>query len=293
MPSKLPAASDGPSSAKSLRRGEFWRLLKGWKFWVPTGVATLGFFLYGVAAYEVAIGVILVVLVLGVALWATWMLAGFKASSSFLDSYAKSRGLKVGDGEVPVKATPLLREGVGRGTSWTMGGEVAPGIDGTLAQFYYEVPTLDTDGTPSTNKVYFTIGVVELPECAALVPELYCKRKSGLRSLEKLEDAFRVGKKRVTLESEALADRYEIFTRQDQDDVWLRRLFSPSFIVWLTESPPEKFVFELVDGTLVAYIPDSHEDIVSLDAVLAATGAVATRLREEAAETTVAAPSKA
>jgi hypothetical protein len=28
----------------------------------------------------------------------------------------------------------------------------------------------------------------------------------------------------------------------------------PSFIVWLTESPPDKFAFELVDGILVAYV---------------------------------------
>jgi hypothetical protein len=98
----------------------------------------------------------------------------------------------------------------------------------------------------------------------------------------------------VTLESEALTDRYEIFARQDQDEIWLRRLFSPSFIVWLTESPPDKFVFELVDGTLVAYIPGGHEDIVNLDAVLAATGAVATRLREEASQSGISsAPARA
>ena len=133
--------------------------------------------------------------------------------------------------------------------------------------------------------------MVELPECATLVPELYCKRKAGLRSLEKLEDVFRVGKKRVTLESEALAQRYEIFARQDQDDIWLRRLFSPSFIVWLAESPPDKFVFELVEGTLVAYIPGRKEDIGHLDAVLTATAAVAARLRDEAAETTAPVPS--
>jgi hypothetical protein len=291
IPPKLPAPSSGPSSARSLRGGELLRLLKGWKFWAPTGVVTLGLFLYGVSTYEVAIGVILAGLVLGIALWVTWMLAGMRASESFLDVYAKSRGLKVGEGTVPAKATPLLREGVGRGTSWTMAGEIAPAIDGTLARFYYEEPTIDSDGTPSTKNVYFTVGVVELPECAVLVPELYCKRKSGLRSLQKLEDVFRVGKKRVTLESEALAGRYEIFARQDQDDIWLRRLFSPSFIVWLTESPPDKFVFELVEGTLVAYIPGGHEDVFHLDAVLAATAGVATRLSEEAAETTVPAAS--
>jgi hypothetical protein len=286
----LPDPSSGPSSSKSLRGVEFRRLLRGWKFLVPTGVVALGFFLYGLTM-GAATAVILPLMPIGIALWVIWMLARERAQSSFLDGYAKSRGLKVGDGTIPSKATPLLREGVGRGTSWTMAGQIAPAIDGTLARFYYEEPTIDSDGMPTTKNVYFTVGVVELPECAALLPELHCKRKLGLRSLGKLEDVFRVGKKRVTLESEALAARYEIFARQDQDDIWLRRLFSPSFIVWLTESPPDKFVFELVDGTLVAYIPGGHEDVVHLDAVLTATGVVATRLRDEAAETSTPVPS--
>lgn len=290
IPPKLPDPAAGPSSAKSLRRGEYRRLLKGWKFLVPTGVVALGFLIYGLTQ-GAATAVVLPLMPIGIALWVTWMLARERASSSFLDVYAKSRGLTVGDGTVPAKATPLLREGVGRGTSWTMAGPVAPAIEATLARFYYEEPTIDSDGTPTTKNVYFTVGVVELPECAVLVPELYCKRKSGLRSLEKLEDVFRVGKKRVTLESEALARRYEIFARQDQDDIWLRRLFSPSFIVWLTESPPDKLGFELVEGTLVAYIPGGHEDVVHLDAVLTATAAVATRLRDEAGETTAPLPS--
>jgi hypothetical protein len=91
----------------------------------------------------------------------------------------------------------------------------------------------------------------------------------------------------VTLESEALAKRYEIFVGKNQDEVWTRRLFSPSFIVWLTEQPPEKFGFELVDGTLVAFIPKHKEDATTLDSMAVATGAVAQRLLEEAADTSV------
>jgi hypothetical protein len=88
----------------------------------------------------------------------------------------------------------------------------------------------------------------------------------------------------VTLESEALAGKYEIFCRKGQDAVWLRRVFSPSLIVWLTESAPDKFAFELVDGTLVAYVRGHQEDTAGLEAVAAATGVVATRLREKSGE---------
>ena len=56
------------------------------------------------------------------------------------------------------------------------------------------------------------------------------------------------------LESEALDERYEIFSGKEQDQVWLRRLFSPTFIVWLGEEAPKKFAFELVAGTLCCFV---------------------------------------
>jgi hypothetical protein len=46
--------------------------------------------------------------------------------------------------------------------------------------------------------------LVAVPECAAHLAEPYYRRKSGLRSLEKIEDALR-STERVTLESEELA----------------------------------------------------------------------------------------
>ena len=116
------------------------------------------------------------------------------------------------------------------------------------------------------------------------MPELYCQRKFGLRALEGLEDVFRRSKQRVKLESAALDDRYEIFAGKDQDAVWLRRLFSPTFIVWLTESAPEKFAFELVDGTLCCYVSGHKKSAAELDAIRAATAAVANRLRDESLE---------
>jgi hypothetical protein len=88
----------------------------------------------------------------------------------------------------------------------------------------------------------------------------------------------------VTLESEALLDKYEIFATKEQDANRLRQLFSPTFIVWMTETAPDKFAFELVDGTLCCYVSGHKENAAELDAVAAATGAVGARLREEALE---------
>ena len=84
---------------------------------------------------------------------------------------------------------------------------------------------------------------MNLPETSTHLPELLVQRQSGFKSWEKLEDKFRGNLERVTLESEAMRDRYEIFVQKQQDPIWVRRLFSPSFIVWLTDTPPQKFAF--------------------------------------------------
>jgi hypothetical protein len=54
----------------------------------------------------------------------------------------------------------------------------------------------------------------------------------------------------------------------------------------LTDSAPKKFAFELVDGTLCCYVNGHKKSAAELDGVRAASAAVATRLREEALEST-------
>jgi hypothetical protein len=163
-----------------------------------------------------------------------------------------------------------------------MAGRLADGVDGVLALYTYEDETTDSEGNRETNYYRYTVGLVEVPESIAHLPELFCQRKSGLRSLEKLEDAFRHSKQRVKLESEALDERYEIFSSPEQDQVWLRRFFSPTFIVWLGEEAPKKFAFELVGGTLCCYVSGHKKSAADLDTVREASAAVARRLREEA-----------
>jgi hypothetical protein len=126
----------------------------------------------------------------------------------------------------------------------------------------------------------------DLADSLHFVEEIYCQRKSGLRALEGLEDAFRT-KQRLELESEALDKRYEIFVSPNQDSNWMRQLFSPTFIVWLTESAPKKFAFELVDGTLCCYVNGHKKSAAELDTMSSAAATVAKRLREEAAEPAV------
>jgi hypothetical protein len=231
----------------------------------------------------VGAGGALVALLLGVVV--VFVIADNRAANDFFEVYAASRGLTLvhGRGRLP-QATPLLRKGDDRYTERTLSGPIAEGLDGTLALYTYEEETRDSDGDKQTNYYRYTLGLVEVPDCASFVPELYCQRKFGLRALEKFEDAFRGDKERVTLESEKLLEKYEIFATKEQDANWLRQLFSPTFIVWLTDAAPDKFAFELVDGTLCCYVNGHKENAAELDAIAAATSVVAKRLREEALE---------
>jgi hypothetical protein len=274
-----------PDDADDMRGYHFGRLMRTPLTLILIAVLTAAAFIAGLIFIGAAIGAggALVALLLGVVV--VFVIADKRAADDFFEVYAANRGLTLvhGRGRLP-QATPLLRKGDDRYTDRTLTGPIADGFDGTLALFTYEEETRDSDGDTQTNYYRYTLGLVEVADCARFVPELYCQRKFGLRALEKFEDAFRGDKQRVTLESEKLLEKYEIFATKEQDANWLRQLFSPSFIVWLTDSAPDKFAFELVDGTLCCYVSGHKENAAALDAIAAATGSVAQRLRDEALE---------
>jgi hypothetical protein len=283
-----PSAEAGPlevpDDANDLRGYHFKRLMRKPLSWILIGGLALLAGIVLAAAIGPAIGgaAFVVVLLIGVVI--VFAIADSRAAEAFFNVYAEQHGLTLGGrGPLP-PATPLLRKGDDRYAERTLSGPIADGFDGTLALYTYEEETRDSDGNKQTSYYHYTLGLVEVPECVAHVPELYCQRKFGLKALEKLEDVFRRSKERVELESEALDDKYEIFAGKEQDPVWLRQLFAPTFIVWLTESTPDKFAFELVDGTLCCYVNGHKESAADLDKISAATGSVAKRLRDEAQE---------
>jgi hypothetical protein len=273
-----------PDDANDLRGYHFRELLHKPLTWVLVGGGSL--LLGGVlaAAFSPVVGAIAFVVAFLIGIWLTFNVADSRAADDFFHVYAKQRDLVLGGRTSLPPTTPLLRKGDDQYAERTLTGEFAPRIGGILAIYTYVTETTDSNGNREKTYHPFTLGMTEISECVAHVPELYCQRKSGLRSLEKFEDVFRTSKQRVELESEALDDRYEIFSAKSQDAVWLRQLFSPTFIVWLTESAPDKFAFELVGGVLVAYVRGHKEDTADLDKVAAATAMVASRLRDKSGE---------
>ena len=280
------ATSAAPDDANDLRGYHFRELLHKPLTWILVGGGSLLLGVILALAFSPVVGAIAFVVAFLFGIWLTFNIADSRAADDFFHVYAKQRDLTLGGKTSLGAATPLLRKGDEQYAERTLTGELAPGVGGILAIYTYVTETTDSNGNREKTYHPFTLGMTDVPECVSHVPELYCQRKSGLRSLEKFEDVFRSSKERVELESEAMLDRYEVFCAKGQDAVWLRRLFSPSFIVWLTESAPDKFAFELVGGTLVAYVRGHEEDTADLDKVAAATALVAGRLREESAETT-------
>jgi hypothetical protein len=272
-----------PDDANDLRGLHFRQLLSKPSTWVATMVFVIAAGIAGASFLSATIGAIAFVAALILSLLIVFAIADRRAEADFFAVYAGQRGMALsGRGPLP-PATPLLRKGDNRYAEHAFAGPLAEGIDGVLALYTYEEESTDSEGNRETNYYRYTVGLAGVPECAAHVPELYCRRKSGLRSLEKLEDSFR-STERVKLESEALDERYEIFAGKEQDQVWLRRLFSPTFIVWMTDKAPKKFAFELVDGTLCCYVNGHKKKAEELEQVSLAAAAVARRLREESLE---------
>jgi hypothetical protein len=273
-----------PEDANDLRGFHFKRLLSSKLTWA----LILGFTLAaGIAAaiyLGAAIGGGAALAVFGLSLLIAFAIADSRAEDAFFQVYAQQHGLELG-GRAPLPpATPLLCKGDDRYAERTLSGPLAEGVEGILALYTYEDETTDSEGNRQTNYYRYTVGLVAVPECTRFLPELYCQRKFGLRSLEGFEDVFRGSKQRVKLESEALDDKYEIFAAEGDDANWLRQLFSPTFIVWLTDSAPKKFAFELVGGTLCCYVSGHKKKAEELEEIGAASAAVAKRLREESLE---------
>ena len=231
--------------------------------------------LIGLAA--VAVGALLVFLIV-------YVIASSRAKEDFFTSYAAARGLNRVAGQTSLPpTTPLLRKGDRRHADEVMNGTLPGGAPGAIALYTYEEETRDSEGNTDTDHYNFTVVLHDIPAAAVKASDVYCQRRSGFRFMDSAEDVFR-RMQRLELESEALDKRYEVFYGAQDDQVWMKRLFSPSFIVWLTERTPEDFAFEFSAGSLCVNVKGHYDSAAELDALCLAAGEVAERLASEAAE---------
>jgi hypothetical protein len=275
------------TDANQLRGAKFKELMGKAKTWIIivicSVVAAAGGMIIGPA---IAGGAFVLVFLIG--LLVTFWIADSRAADAFYEAYAKGRGLTHQSGGVLGGSTPLLRKGDRTRVDEQFNGMLADGVEGTLALYTYTVTSRDSKGNETSTDYPFTLVMVSMPQTIQHMSDLRVQKKFGFKMFEKVEDVFRGDFGRVTLESEALLDRYEIFVRKEQDPIWVRRLFSPSFIVWLTETPPKKFAFELENGWLCAYAPKHCDSTDGFDEMVRLGTHVAGRLDEEVGQTSPA-----
>jgi len=213
-----------------------------------------------------------------------YVIASGRAREDFFSRYAATRSLNRAAGRTTLPpSTPLLRKGDRRYGEQVMNGTLPGGAPGALGLYTYEIDTTDSEGDDDTDYYRFTVVLHEVPSVAAKVADVHCQRRSGFRFMDSAEDVFR-RMQRLELESEALDKRYEIFYGADDDTNWVKQLFSPSFIVWLTERTPADFAFELSAGSLCVNVKGHRDSAVELDGLCTAAGEVARRLASEAVE---------
>ena len=271
--------------ANALRGAEFKKLMGSAKTWILIIICSAVIAAAGaIISPVIAAAGFAVTFLTGIAI--TFFMADHRAAQAFYEAYAEARGLTKWTTKSLGGATPLLRKGDKQRVDVLFEGELAPGMEGQLSLWNFIVESRDSKGNETEVNYPFTLVLFSLPETLQHLRDIRVQKKSGFKALEKFEDSFRRSHDRVTLESEAMRDRYEIFKGKDENDVWVRRLFSPSFIVWLSETPPEKFGFELENGWLCAYVPKHRDSAEGLDEMITIGTTVAARLREEAGQST-------
>jgi hypothetical protein len=203
-----------------------------------------------------------------------------------LSAYAEAHGLlyrpQGGLGTGP----PLLRRGDRRRVEGRADGQLSKNVKGTLAHLTVgEVVKQGRYGNKRRSWTPYTVALTKVPRAQPFLPQLICRPRFGLQALEGVEDALlNRGRRRIELESAAFDDRWEVFASDEHDANWLRQLFSPTFIVWLTEEPPEGFSFEYEGGVLLANLEGHRRGFDDLDGLRKGLIGVTRAMREQVVE---------
>jgi hypothetical protein len=170
--------------------------------------------------------------------------------------------------------TPMLISGSAGATKVLREGALAPGFNGTLCEHVF------ADGR---HRQETTVVLTPVPETLAYVPALVCRDRATLGG----GNPAQLPAERwtaVELESVAFNERYHLLTLAGQDQGWVRELFSPELIAWLTDRAPAGLSFELNEGHLAIAQPGPPAGDGAIDGLIAAAQELRTRIRDEALE---------
>jgi hypothetical protein len=186
---------------------------------------------------------------------------------------ARRLGMRVTDRD-PAPLTPLLCAGDKRCFD-----HLVSTSDGGRAVGWYTWTdiTHDSDGRRQEHNHQFTLAILTHPHPPVL--RFAAAYRKGLwLSSRGWRGARDAGK--VELESTELHDRYRIEC-SDGDELALREVFTPAFIVWLGE---RDLSFEYEDGVLVVFWDDHIDEATQLLDLWGLAEEAAARFAQEAAE---------
>jgi hypothetical protein len=221
-------------------------------------------------------------IVLGVA-GVAWYFADRKAANDFYWGFASSVGLDYANQTSLLTLTPLLGAGSRRHVEQWMHGRLPGGLSGGIGQLVWERVEKDSDGTTSVKeRNRFTVCVIDLDPSLPYFRGVYLHPRRGL--FAPYSDWLgRTPVRTVEVESSQFVERYQLRAASDQEDLMLRRLFSPTVVSWLANHPLAPG-FELKAGTLCVFVPRALEDAGNLTYLIDAARHLAGRVAGEVVE---------
>jgi len=240
---------------------------------------------FTVGAWQGSVAVMLggpAAIVLGVA-GIAWYFADRKAANDFYWGFASSVGLDYANQTSLLTLTPLLGAGSRRQVDQWMYGRLPGGLSGGIGQLVWERVEKDSDGTTSVKeRNRFTVCVVDLDPSLPYFRGVYLHPRRGL--FAPYSDWLgRTPVRTVEVESSQFVERYQLRAASDQEDLMLRRLFSPTVVSWLANHPLTPG-FELKAGTLCVFVPRALEDAGNLTYLIDAARHLAGRVAGEVVE---------
>ena len=202
-----------------------------------------------------------------------------------LAEFGQARKLEVVRHPALQELTPLLGRGDVRRTEAMVSGKLAEGLEGDLAHYRYT--ERDSDGPDRHYR--FTVVLGAVPESVAFIPRLWVKPAGGPIARLSLTagafggDTMSGGLEPVSFESTELNRRYDVWVDEEVGSNWVRQLFSPAFIAWLT-STRAGLAFEITDGALCVYRSGHIDSAEELAELCDDAGKIAERIRAEALE---------
>jgi hypothetical protein len=208
-----------------------------------------------------------------------------RAAEDFWAGLATVTGLQVTARSYLPELTPLLAAGDRRNVDRWLEGTL-DGHPVGLGHYKYEERRTDSKGNTHWQAYPHTICLVDLEDDGVppWLSGVYLLRKGGFLGIGgEGRGRLKWGVDRKKLESAQFDDRFKLFVEDGVDDLRLRELFSPTFIVELIDHPAP-IGFELRAGSLLVNVDDYRRDGAGLLEVLEATRAIGRRIAEEIAE---------